>query len=114
MHELGIVFHVIKQVEELGKEQGLSHVESVTLELGEVSGVIPDYLQDCWKWAVNKSELMKGSVLLAETIPAVTFCEDCGETYPTVAHGKICPYCSSPRTYLLRGNELELKEISAC
>lgn len=114
MHELGIVFHVIKQIEKLGAEQGLTQVASVTLELGEVSGVVPSYLQDCWKWAAAKSELMKGSELLTETIPAVTFCEDCGQTYPTVAHGITCPRCAGDHTYLVVGNEINIKEIAAC
>ena len=37
MHELGIVFHVIRAVEGIGREQELTDVASVTLELGEVS-----------------------------------------------------------------------------
>ena len=40
MHELGIVFHVIRAVENIGREQGLTDVASVTLELGQVSGVV--------------------------------------------------------------------------
>ena len=44
MHELGIVFHVIRAVEGIGREQKLTDVASVTLELGEVSGAIPHEL----------------------------------------------------------------------
>ena len=54
MHELGIVFHVIKSVEKIGEENGLTNVASVTLELGEVSGAIPHELESCWNWAVKK------------------------------------------------------------
>lgn len=114
MHELGVVFHVIESVEKIGKENRLTQVASVTLEVGEVSGVIPSYLMDCWKWAVERSDLMKGAGLHFETIPAVTFCEDCKEEYPTVKHGKICPRCGSENTYLLSGNEFVIKEIEAC
>ena len=92
MHELGIVFHVIKMVEEVGEKNSLTSVARVGLALGEVSGVLPDYLQDCWKWAVQKSDLLQGSVL---------------------AHGKVCPHCGSADTVLLRGNEVELEEIEA-
>ena len=88
-------------------------VTSVTLELGEVSGVIGEYLSDCWKWAIKKEELLKESKLLIETIPAVTYCEDCKNTYETIAHGKICPDCGSPHTYLIQGNEFNIKEIEA-
>ena len=55
MHELGIVFHVIKSVEMIGEENGLTNVASVTLELGEVSGAIPHELESCWNWAVKKT-----------------------------------------------------------
>ena len=115
MHELGVVFHVIKKVEEVAKENELTEIKSVTLEIGEVSTVIEDYLRKCWKWSVEKkSEMLKETELIVEKIPAVTFCEDCEKTYSTVEHGKTCPHCGSPKTYLLRGNEFNIKEIEAC
>jgi len=114
MHELGIVFHIIKTVERVGEENQLTTVSSVTLQLGEVSGVVQAELADCWKWAVKKTELLKNAELLIEPIPAVTFCESCNTTYETVRHGRICPYCGSERTYLVQGNEINLKEIAAC
>jgi len=114
MHELGIVFHIIKQLEQVGEEHRLKSISTVVLELGEVSGVVESYLQDCWRWAAGRSDLMRGSELRAETIPAVTLCEDCGGEYPTVAHGRICPFCASGRTHLLTGNEVNIKEIEAC
>lgn len=113
MHELGIVFHIIKTVEKVGAENALTKVSSVTLELGEVSGVVEDYLRDCWKWAVSRSELMRDCRLKVETIPAVTFCEDCRQNYETVRHGRVCPYCKSGRTRLVTGNEMNIKEIVA-
>ena len=42
---------------------------------------------------------------------AVTVCNHCGRTYPTIEHGKICPFCESPDTVLLQGNEMELDSI---
>ena len=113
MHELGIVFHVIKTVEEVAQEQKLSKVSKVVLEVGEVSTVIPSYLEDCWKWAVKKHELMKDSVLIPEKIEAITYCEDCKKTYETVKYAKICPYCKSENTFLIQGNEVQIKEIEA-
>lgn len=114
MHELGIVFHVIRHVEQVGQAHGLSAVRRVTLELGEVSGVVGEYLTDCWKWAAAKSPLLQDAALEIEIIPAVTFCQGCNQTYETVQYGRICPYCASEDTYLLVGNEVNIKEIEAC
>lgn len=113
MHELGIVFHIIRSIEEIGQENQVNQVVSVTLELGEVSGVIPHYLMDCWKWAVKKHDVMQDAELRIETIKAETLCENCSAVYSTVEHGKRCPSCGSEQTYLLRGNEMNIKEIEA-
>mgnify|MGYP003062089294 FL=1 len=111
MHELGTVFYVIREVEQVVEENHLTKVASVTLEIGEVSGIIPYYLTDCWQWAIQKSQYLKEAELKIETVPAVTFCEDCKQTYPTVKHGKTCPHCGSEHSYLLQGNEFNIKEI---
>ena len=113
MHELGIVFHIMDTLEEVARENQLEEIRSVTMEIGEVSSVIPDYLTDCWKWAVGKKPRLSSCEMKVEVLPAVTFCEACGREYGTVAHGRICPLCGSEKTYLLRGNELNIKEIEA-
>ncbi len=111
MHELGIVFYIIRDVKKVAEENHCKKVESVTIEVGEVSGVLADYLEDCWNWACNREELMKGCKLVTEVYEAVTFCEDCKGEYRTVAHGKICPRCGSAHTYLLRGTDVTIKQI---
>ncbi|MCR5402940.1 MAG: hydrogenase maturation nickel metallochaperone HypA [Butyrivibrio sp.] len=113
MHELGVVFRIIDDLTEVGKENKIEKIHSVTLQLGEVSGVVPDLLTDAWKWAADRTELMKGAELVIESLPAVTYCEECGSEYETVRYGKTCPNCGSSRTYLLRGNEFLIKEIAA-
>lgn len=111
MHELGIVFHIIDSVEKVAADNRLEKVSAVVLELGEVSGVVPEYLTDCWRWAASKSPLVEGSALKIEPLAAVTHCDNCGKEYSTVIHGKTCPYCQSGSTWLLTGNEVNIKEI---
>ena len=111
MHELGVVFYVVKDVKEVALENNIKKVKSVTLEIGEVSGVINEQLIDCWNWARKKEEITAETELIIETLEAITFCEDCGKNYGTVEHGKICPFCGSEHTYLIVGNEFNIKEI---
>lgn len=113
MHELGIVFRIIEQVEEVCAENELHSVASVTLEVGEVSTVVGSYLTDCWSWAVQKTQALKGAELKIEGVPAFTICNDCGKSYRTVEYGRTCPFCSSERTRLVSGNEVIIKEIEA-
>ena len=111
MHELGIVFYIIRDVKKAAQENGVNHVETVVMNIGEVSTVVPQYLTDCWRWAADKEPLLQGCGLKVCTIPAVTRCEDCGAEYGTVQHGRTCPHCGSGHTFLLQGNEVEIKEI---
>lgn len=111
MHELGVVFHIADSVERIAKENQAKHVHAVTVEIGEVSTVIPEYLLDVWQWNCKRVPLLTDCVLKVERIHALTYCEACGKQYDTVPQGKICPHCGSDRTYLLTGNEMNIKEI---
>ena len=77
MHELSIVTYVIEQVEKIAKENELTDIQSVTLEFGEVSGIVPEYLSDCWQWYAKKTPLIEHAEFKYEIIPAITWCDDC-------------------------------------
>lgn len=113
MHELGTIKYIMDTVEKICDENKLTVVASVTLEIGEVSGLLVNYMTDYWNWAVRKSRYLKTAELKIEYIDAVTYCENCDKTYPTVKYAKICPHCGSDDTYLLTGNEYNIKEIEA-
>lgn len=113
MHEMGIVLHLAKTLDETAAEEHLARIGSVTLQVGEVSGILTDYFQECWDYFKVRHPVSKDSELILETIPAVTWCDNCKRTYETVKYGRECPYCHSGETWLLRGNECIIKEIEA-
>ena len=55
MHELGIIVHVMRTVEDVAAENNLTEIRSVTCEIGEVSGVVPEYMTDCWGYEISRS-----------------------------------------------------------
>ena len=113
MHELGIVTHVAKTLDELAEDQHITKIGSVTLQVGEVSGIMTEYFVDCWDYFKKRHPVLQEAIMKIETLPAVTYCENCGRTYPTVQYGITCPYCASEHTYLVTGNECLIKEIEA-
>ena len=62
---------------------------------------------------MKRTELMPDAKLHIETIPAVTHCGSCGQDYATVPQGRTCPHCGSGDTWLIRGDEINIKEIEA-
>lgn len=113
MHELGIVLHVLDTVNQVKQENHLTKIGSITLEIGEVSGIVPKYLSDCYVWAIKKYEGFEDSTLNFEIIPAKTQCHSCHHVYPTIKYGKECPNCHSIDTVLLTGNQTSIKQIEA-
>ena len=113
MHEMGIVLHLAKTIDEICEEEQLTKIGSVTLQVGEVSGIMTDLFVDCWNYFRAKHPHLTEAELKLETIPAVTHCDGCGKTYETVKYGRQCPHCGSWETWLITGNECIIKEIEA-
>ena len=93
MHELGVTFYIMDYLEKIAKENDIEKIRKVVLELGEVSTVVESYLQNCWMWAAKRRLLFEEAELIVETLPAITYCEDCEKTYSMYftqpAHGFI-------------------------
>ena len=113
MHEMGIVLHLAKTLDETAEQEQLTKIGRVVLQVGEVSGIMTDLFTDAWDYFKGRHPVLTESTLVLETIPAVTWCDNCKQTYETVKYGRECPYCHSGETWLMQGNECVIKEIEA-
>lgn len=113
MHEMGIVLHLAKTLDQTAEENGLTAIGKVVLQVGEVSGIMTDLFTDAWDYFKVRHPVLKDSTLVLESIPAVTWCDHCKRSYETLKYGKTCPYCGSGETWLQQGNECIIKEIEA-
>ncbi|MHB9849474.1 hydrogenase maturation nickel metallochaperone HypA [Streptomyces sp. Tue6028] len=109
MHELSIAVAVVEQVEEAVRGQG-SAVESLTLRIGELAGVVPEALDFSFGLATEGTALA-GARLLIETVEARARCDGCGREAPTGMPPVLwCADCGSTLT-LLGGRELEIVRV---
>ena len=111
MHELGIVLNVIDRVEEIAKENNVKKVTKLTLEIGEVSSIVPSYFSDCFEWAKKKTDYMKDTELEMIILEGLSYCRYCIKTNKTTEYAKKCPHCGSDNTYLVTGDEMRIKDI---
>ena len=112
MHELGIAFQIVKEVDAIAEKNKVKSVKKVILEIGEVSTIVPKYLYDVWVWACkNNSKYLKNCELQIIELKAISYCENCKELFPTVENGKTCPKCHKQDTYLVKGNETTISKI---
>ncbi len=110
MHELGIVYEVIKIVDGFVKENNLTKVDTIVLEIGQLSQAIPRFIEDCYPAAVSETAY-KDTKLEIISLPANGKCKLCNEVYNIINHRKICPKCNGEDFTLISGQEFNIKEI---
>lgn len=112
MHELGILYHIVKQVEDVAKENNLTEIETLVLQVGQWSSVIPKYLENCYP-AASDGSILENTELKIEIMPPIGRCVPCGKVFNLEENKKKCPKCNEEQFELLSGNELIIKEIIA-
>ena len=116
MHELGIVFSVADKVLEIARDNDLTEIVAITMQIGEISSVIPDYLKKCFPAAVERSQLFAHTELKIEILPARYLCHSCGESLSLEQFKESggCPACGEQDFLeLLTGRECFIKNIEA-
>lgn len=112
MHELGIVYEVIKIVDGFVKENGLTKVDKIVLEIGQLSQAIPRFIEECYPAAVCDTDY-EDTRLEIIPLPAEGICRHCEETYNVVTHRRQCPVCNRTDYELISGEEFNIKEVVA-
>ena len=110
MHEIGVVRQVIRTVEDFAKENGIKEVAEIVLDIGELSLVIPKYVQDIYAVTVEGS-ILEGAELIMNVIPGMAECDECDEIFNVIEHEGYCPNCGSFEKQILSGQDFTIKEI---
>ena len=78
MHELGIINSMVKTIGRIVQAEGLTQVKTLVLEVGELSGVVPHYMQQCWPAAVYKT-FMQDTALDLRVVPCLLYTSDAAD-----------------------------------
>ena len=110
MHELGICDALLRMLRNVAEEEELKNVQSITVEVGTLSGVVPRFLSDCWQAVIDGTEFEKTDMIV-ETIEGRAQCLDCGEKFIANLERLSCPNCGGNKLNPISGTDLTLKEI---
>jgi len=110
MHELGITQSIIDIAGRNAAAQGATRVLSVTVEIGLLSGIVPDAVEFCYD-ACAAGTLLAGSRLIVRAIPGRGRCGDCGGECPLDPYTFACPACGALTLERLAGEELRVIEL---
>ncbi len=110
MHELGITQSLVEIAERAASEQGAQRVLTLTVEIGELAGVVPDAVAFCFEACVHGT-LLEGSQLLIRSIPGRAHCAGCATEVAVEPMTIACPACGSFALERRQGEELRLLEL---
>lgn len=86
-------------------------IKEINIELGELSGMLPEFFEKYYDIVIERHELLHGSKLNIRLIPGEGLCCDCHTLYNVFANEGACPKCGSRSKTILSGRDLILKEI---
>lgn len=101
---------MVKTVLDYAAENGVDSVSEIVMDVGELSLVVPDYLEKLYPVVVKDTPL-KDTRLVIEIVPGLAECEDCDAVFNVVECEGICPDCGSQNKTVLSGKDCTIKEI---
>lgn len=106
MHELSITQSVVDVVT---RRTGNEQVAKVHLQIGKLSGIVPDSVRFCFELIAADTPLA-GAVLEIDEPLGRGHCRGCGQDFELRDLILLCP-CGSADVQLVGGNELAVKSV---
>ncbi len=106
MHELSITQSV---VDTIADRLGDARVRRVRLEIGKLSGVVPDALRFCFE-LVTAGTTLEGAVLEIDEPDGEARCRSCGTAFATAEVLPLCA-CGSADVEVVGGASLRIRDV---
>ncbi|MGH4039135.1 MAG: hydrogenase maturation nickel metallochaperone HypA [Sphaerochaeta sp.] len=110
MHELTILVELVDMVENAMSENHIDKIDTVVVQIGQLSSIVPRYMKEYYPNACSGSKL-EGSKLKIEMIPGNGLCHHCNKVFNVIKSKGRCPICNADDWEMLSGQEFMLKEI---
>ena len=107
MHEVGLMQSTLSLAIEQMEAQGLSKIHRIDLNVGEISGVVPEALAFAFD-VVSVGTSAEGAQLNLETVPALCYCRYCRREFYPMSWVYRCPHCHRISSDIREGKDLEL------
>ena len=110
MHEFSIIQNIVDIVKASALKSGVSHVNTVEIEVGQASGVVTEAMQFAWQSFTNEQLLLHAQLIIRE-IPLQLRCNNCKKKFSPKEVYEPCPFCGEFGSEILKGRELKVIAI---
>lgn len=111
MHEFSLCHDLLNQVMTIAAQNKAQSVDSITVQMGALSGVEPALLENAFS-LVKLGTIAEEAVLILQETPVTVLCRHCEAESEASANNLQCKACRSHETILLSGNELLLASVA--
>lgn len=102
---------MVEQAEAVAKANNADRIKAVEVEVGELSGILPVFLEKYYPVVIENRDFFKNSELVIRVIPGEGLCLECNTLYNVMKCEGKCPRCKSREKKILGGREFILKNI---
>ena len=110
MHEIGIVRQLVRTVTDFASQNGVTDIREVVVDCGELSLVIPEYVEELYP-PVAKGSILEHAKLTIRIVPGMAECDACDEIFNVIECKGYCPSCGSFEKTVLSGRDFTIREI---
>jgi hydrogenase nickel incorporation protein HypA/HybF len=110
MHEFAICENLLKQVSSIAAEHEGSAVDSIHLQIGPLSGIVPELLRSAFPIAAANT-VAAGAQLVIHPAPVRVHCRHCHADSEASPSHLLCAACGDWHTQLLSGDEMLLERV---
>ncbi len=110
MHEMSIAQGILDIALEAAEKNGGGKIIRIKLQVGEMTGVVPDSLTFCFG-ALAAGTAAAEAELLIEVLPLVAQCQCCNYQFSVERYRFFCPRCESADVKTLSGRELSVEHL---
>lgn len=114
MHELSVALRIrdVLEAELAGDDDDLV-AESVRVQVGALTNIVPEALEFAWPHAVADSDRLGSSRIEIDWVETSLRCRGCSATHETPNLLSLrCPVCRSGEVEIVGGDELEIIDVA--
>lgn len=111
MHEAGIAESILGIANDVARENGLTRVTAITIQIGKFTGIEPDALDFAFQ-LMTKDTPMEDAELVIEKTPLLLRCKKCEGEYGVEGEDLHCPLCGAEDFLILQGREMVVRFVT--
>ena len=110
MHELAVCQSLLDQVQQIARQHHAVTVDTIYLQVGPLSGVVPELLQSAFPIA-SAETIASHATLVIHALPIRVRCKQCQTETEATPNKLVCGNCGHWQTEMLSGDELLLERV---